>query len=146
MKCFCVLMHVFVKTCLLLKITDSCFHPQSVCSFRILEGWIEHKLSGSPFTKAGSKVCRQKNGCWRWAVASELPVVSPVWAVSALREAQQLESASWPSAQSGMWEPLTEHCNSDGYLSNFHVWNLFMLSFVAQIHEVSSFSPTIIYF
>ncbi|EDL94107.1 rCG42224, partial [Rattus norvegicus] len=69
MKCFCVLMHVFVKTCLLLKITDSCFHPQSVCSFCILEGWIEHKLSGFPFTKA----------------------VSPVWAVPALWEAQQLQ-------------------------------------------------------
>lgn len=75
---------------------NHCFHPQSVCSFHILEGWIEHKLSGFPFAKASSKLCGRKNGCWQWAVASELPVVSPVCAaqqlpvVSPVCTAQQL--------------------------------------------------------
>lgn len=43
MKCFCVLMHVFITICFLLKITNSCFSiPQSVCFFHTLKvvAWV----------------------------------------------------------------------------------------------------------
>lgn len=61
MKCFCVLMHVFITICFLLRITNSCFSiPQSVSSTH-WKLWLEYKVSGFPFTKAGSKFCRKNS-------------------------------------------------------------------------------------
>lgn len=93
---FCVLMHVFIKICLLLRITNSCFSNVFVSSTYWRFG-LECKLCGFPSKQAGLKLNRKKSSLCQWGLTAELPV-----SVSSCVQLSGTTSASCQSVQSGI--------------------------------------------